>query len=105
MTMKVIARTRGTERATDDACAPPERQEAHDEHDRERLEEGALELEDGVVHDRGLVATCSISIPRGTVSMNPLVARATSSPKVRMFAPFAITTPIPRAGLPRCRTR
>jgi hypothetical protein len=45
----------------------------------------------------GWSAICSMSMPCGTARMNSSFAAPTALPKSRMFAPFAMTTPTPRA--------
>ena len=43
-------------------------------------------------------------MPCGTALMKSAVALLTAGPSSRMLAPFAMTTPMPMAGLPFCRT-
>ncbi len=53
----------------------------------------------------GWSAICVTSMPIGIVARCASSASFTSLPKERMFAPFAMTTPTPRAGFESWRTK
>ena len=105
MTTKVIASTSGTESATTMPVRQPRERKLTRSTMPSASSEGALELEDRVVDDLRLVGDLLDVDALRHACMKASVAFFTSSPNSRMLAPFAITTPMPSAGLPRWRTR
>ena len=82
----------------DDAGAPAERQEAHDQDDSERLAEALDEFRYRFVDDVGLISDLGHLDADRQLGCNGFIACLRLSPSVIMLAPSGIETPSPRAG-------